>query len=150
MTLSSTFALLIRSPAGDPDIEPIGRLSGSLELGEVDAGGDCCCANRLNVVGGAALHCRPDEPHAIAVDAAHVVGAQPILDVLLRCAVSGDRAVELDFPLLRLACECNNLGDEFRARLDDLGGDGGTDVAAGAGEGTAFAFATAGDPALRG
>src|SRR5262249_40988213 len=51
---------------------------------------------------------------------------------------------------LGLAGELDDLGDEFRARFDDLGGDGGADVAAGAAKRAALAFTAAGDPALGG
>src|SRR5262249_20588352 len=45
-------------------------------------------------------------------------------------------------------CKLDDLSDEFRARLDDLGGDGGADVAASESERAAFAFAAASNPAF--
>src|SRR5262249_48923262 len=119
-----------------------------LELGEVDSGGSGRFTNRLHVVGGSAFHRRPNELHAVAINATHVVGAQPILDVLLRRAVGGAGEIGLVLEALRMPRELDDLGDEFRARLASLDGDSGADVAASAAEGAAFAFAAAGDPTL--
>src|SRR5262249_53739311 len=143
-----SLSLLIRSPIGDPDVEPIGRLSGGLELGEVDPSGGRCFADRPHVETGAALHCGPGESHAVALDAPHVVVGEPVVDVWLGGTVGEECGFGLVLKTLRRAREFGDLDDELRARFDTLDRYSGADIAAGATEWTALAFATASNPAF--